>query len=115
RTRERRLRHVAFLGRAGEVELLAEREKIPDLVHLHRDDPPLRRSRTTAICLFPPATRRRKLDLDDRRPGLATRRRPVPMPCIYRCHRQPALANASISYAQCRQPSEASNQSRSEI
>jgi len=30
---------VALLGRAGEVELLAEGEEVPDLVHFHRDDP----------------------------------------------------------------------------
>jgi hypothetical protein len=37
--RQGRLRHVALLGRAGEVELLAEDEEVSDLVHFHRDDP----------------------------------------------------------------------------
>src|SRR5215813_2965728 len=36
--RERRLRHVAFLGRAGEVQLLAQGEEIPDLMHFHGDN-----------------------------------------------------------------------------
>jgi hypothetical protein len=34
-TRERWLRHVAFLGRAGEVQLSAQGEEIPDLMHFH--------------------------------------------------------------------------------
>src|SRR5262249_10570329 len=37
--RERRLRHVAFLGRPGEVQLLAKGEKIPDLMHFHGRHP----------------------------------------------------------------------------
>ena len=36
--RERGLRHVAFLGRAGEVQLLAQGEEIPDLMHFHGDN-----------------------------------------------------------------------------
>src|SRR6516164_1582516 len=36
--RERRLRHVAFLGRAGEIQLLAQGEEIPDLMHFHGDN-----------------------------------------------------------------------------
>src|SRR5215208_1334967 len=35
RTCERRLRHVAALGRPREVEFFAHREEVPDLMHLH--------------------------------------------------------------------------------
>ena len=37
--RQRRLRHVAGLGRAREVELLAQSQKVADLVHFHRRSP----------------------------------------------------------------------------
>ena len=37
--RQRRLRHVAALGRAGEIQVLAQREEIADLVHFHRPTP----------------------------------------------------------------------------
>src|SRR5262249_33882118 len=47
-TRERRLRHVAFLGRAGEVQLLAQGEEIPNLMHFHGDNPLSVRSRPRA-------------------------------------------------------------------
>src|SRR5262249_34071158 len=39
RTRERGLRDTAALGGAGEVQLLAEREKIADLMQFHRTGP----------------------------------------------------------------------------
>src|SRR5258708_20362527 len=35
RARQRRLRHMAFLGGAGEIRKLRHREKVTDLVHLH--------------------------------------------------------------------------------
>src|SRR5262252_6438742 len=35
RARERRLRNVTLLGGAREVQLLGDREKIPDLMHFH--------------------------------------------------------------------------------
>ena len=36
RPRERRLRDVAALGGAREVQFLGDREEVADLVHLHR-------------------------------------------------------------------------------
>jgi hypothetical protein len=39
RTRQRRLRHVALGGGAGEIERPRHREKIPDLMHFHDQAP----------------------------------------------------------------------------
>src|SRR5215210_1102289 len=36
RSRQRRLRHVAALGCAGEVQFLGDGEEVANLVHLHR-------------------------------------------------------------------------------
>lgn len=33
------LRDVALLRRAGEIQFLADREEVSDLMHFHRDDP----------------------------------------------------------------------------
>src|SRR6201989_2308357 len=41
RARQRRLRHVALVGGAGEVERARYREKIPDLMHFHDQAPPV--------------------------------------------------------------------------
>jgi hypothetical protein len=35
RARQRRLRHVALVGGAGEIERSRHPEKIPDLMHFH--------------------------------------------------------------------------------
>ena len=39
RARQRRLGDVAVLGGAGEVQRLADREEVADLMHFHRRDP----------------------------------------------------------------------------
>src|SRR5438477_137008 len=40
RARQRRLRHVAFVGPAREIEHPRHREKISDLMHFHGSSPP---------------------------------------------------------------------------
>src|SRR5215831_11801828 len=37
--RQRRLRHIALVGRAREVEDVRDREEIPDLMHFHEELP----------------------------------------------------------------------------
>ena len=48
-TGQRRLRHVAGLGRAREVQRLADGQEVTDLVHLHGDCPPQARPDEPAI------------------------------------------------------------------
>src|SRR5229473_7128940 len=52
RARQRGLRNVAPLRRAGEIQLLRDRYKIADLMHFHRSCPAAsRRRRAEAFCL----------------------------------------------------------------
>src|SRR5205085_1534725 len=55
--RERRLRHAAAFGRAREVQLLAKREKITDLVQFHGCLPGSQETMRAADCEMPSSHR----------------------------------------------------------
>src|SRR5262245_27466535 len=54
RARRRRLRHAALVGGPGEVERARDREKIPDLMHLHAQAPPVAAANLPAPGAEPP-------------------------------------------------------------
>ncbi len=74
--RQGRLGHVATLGRAGEVQLLAEGEEVFDLMHFHGD-----------VLLSAN--------------GLTAPGPVAPMFCVYRCHRRSALAGVPAPMVEC--------------
>src|SRR5262249_45927683 len=102
--RERRLRHVAFLGRAGEIQLLAQGEEIPDPMHFHGDNLSLHRHVPATPRPAPAAaavgiTARFHFD---KGPLVSHSLRVTTMSPRYRSHRPSVLALAPAHMVECR-------------